>query len=155
MNDIAAQDGRGFFMLPQGYEGGGYYIYGTPDKGQSQYAHPKLISIIAMIAASWVACDIRKFGVGNISLADGIKHPDHSTHRSGLEVDIRPLRKDGLRLGCNIYHPQYDQNGTEKLITLFLKSHYVKDILFNDRDISGVQLASRHDDHFHVSIAME
>ena len=27
------QDKRGFFIVPQYYEGGGYYVYGTPESG--------------------------------------------------------------------------------------------------------------------------
>lgn len=32
MSEIPFQDKRGFFILPQKYEGGGYYTYGTPDQ---------------------------------------------------------------------------------------------------------------------------
>lgn len=152
MADVPIQDGRGFFVLPQGYEGGGYYTYGIPDEGRSQYAHPKLISVINMIAFRWTELDTRKFGVGNISLAEGVRHPDHKTHRSGLEVDIRPIRKDGKRLPCCISDHQYDWDATKKLIEIFLSSHYVKRILFNDSSIVGVRYAKGHDNHFHVDL---
>lgn len=29
----SSSDSRGFHMLPQGYEGGGYYITGAPEPG--------------------------------------------------------------------------------------------------------------------------
>jgi penicillin-insensitive murein endopeptidase len=154
MADIPVQDSRKFFVLPQGYEGGGYYTYGTPDEGRSQYAHPRLVSLIGMIASQWCGIDVRQFGVGNISLADGVKHPDHSTHRNGMEVDIRPLRKDGKRLPCSIYDSQYDRAATAKLIELLFSSVYVKKILFNDMSVSHVRMAPRHDDHFHVDLTL-
>ncbi len=92
MNDSPPQDGRGFFMLPQDYEGGGYYVYGTPGKGASQYAHPAMMTTILSVAARWSYQDWRKFGIGNLSLAGGVKHKDHKSHRSGLEVDVRLIR---------------------------------------------------------------
>lgn len=146
------QDSRKFFMLPQGYEGGGYYTYGTPDQGRSQYAHPRLITLIGLVAAAWAAIDERKFGIGNISLADGAKHPDHMTHRSGLEVDVRPVRKDGRRLPCSIHDAQYDRAATAKLIDLFRRNAVLKVVLFNDLLIPHVTPAKRHSDHFHVQL---
>ncbi len=153
MSNQNVQDSRNFFVLPQGYEGGGYYSYGTPTEGRSQYAHPLLISMIQHIAFQWTALDDRKFGVGNISLADGIQHPDHKTHRSGLEVDIRLVRKDGRKMPCTYREFQYDQAATAKLIQLFNAVTYVKQILFNDAFISGVKNCPHHDDHFHVALS--
>lgn len=146
------QDSRRFFMLPQGYEGGGYYIYGTPDQGRSQYAHPRMITVIGLVAAAWAALDDRKFGIGNISLADGIKHPDHATHRSGLEADVRPVCKDGRRLPCSMYDAQYDRAATAKLIDLFRKNAALQLVLFNDLSIPHVIQAKGHHDHFHVQL---
>ncbi|QYF94925.1 hypothetical protein KY495_07045 [Massilia sp. PAMC28688] len=51
-----------------------------------------MISLIQQVAFRWCAVDSRKFGVGNISLANGREFEPHSTHRSGLEVDIRLIR---------------------------------------------------------------
>ena len=149
MADTPVQDSRQFFVLPQGYEGGGYYAYGTPGEGRSQYAHPALISVINQIAFLWSGYDARKFGVGNISLADGVRHPDHRTHRSGLEVDIRPLRKNEKGINCTIHD---DRVGTEKLIKLFMVSPNIKHVVFNDLSIHGVRRAKNHDNHFHVAL---
>lgn len=146
------KDQRGFFMLPQGYEGGGYYVYGTPENGAGQYAHPDMMSLIMAVAARWDHEDIRKFGIGNLSLADGAKFPRHDTHRSGLEVDIRTIRKDGRQLPCNRYDDQYDLEATRRLITLFIMSGRIKTILFNDLRIPEVTYFSNHDDHFHLTL---
>jgi murein endopeptidase len=141
-------------LLPQGFEGGGYYAYGSPGGGRSQYAHPSMISLICGVAARWALLDKRKFGVGDISLANGVRHPDHKTHRSGLEVDVRPLRLDGKHLPCSIHDREYDQDATAKLIRLFLCTANVGKILFNDQSIPRMIRASGHDNHFHVSLRL-
>jgi penicillin-insensitive murein DD-endopeptidase len=48
---IQQKDSRGFFVLPQAPEEGGYYVYGNvggvPGTGHlAQYAHPNLLSLI-------------------------------------------------------------------------------------------------------------
>lgn len=151
MSNIQTRDSRGYFVLPQGYEGGGYYCYGTPDEGRSQYAHPKLMSFMAQVAVRWCAHETRKFGVGNISLPDGRKG-DHRTHLNGLDVDIRPIRKDGRRVACTIHDAQYDRAATAKLIEIFYSTGAIKSILFNDPDISRVRRWPGHDNHLHISL---
>jgi len=147
-------DSRGYFLIPQAYEGGGFYVYGTPDKERGQYAHPQLISALLQVARSWSYLDKRKFGVGNICLSGGGPFKGHKSHRSGLEVDIRPVRKGGNRLPCSIFDKQYDRDATAALIALFRKHSKVQLVLFNDRTIQGVSHASNHSDHFHVQIAV-
>lgn len=46
MSNQNVKDGRSFFVLPQSYEGGGYYAYGAPGGGISQYAHPAMLTTI-------------------------------------------------------------------------------------------------------------
>jgi penicillin-insensitive murein endopeptidase len=154
MPDIRVQDSRGFFILPQAPEEAAYYTYGTPGHGQSQYAHPALMTLIFQIEHRWSAIDDRKFGVGNISLANGVIHPDHATHRSGLEVDIRPLRKDGKQLPCSRLDNQYDVEATKSLVQLFWESGLVRRVLFNDVSIPRVTYARGHDNHFHVDMIL-
>jgi penicillin-insensitive murein endopeptidase len=145
-------DGRDYFVIPQAYEGGGYYVYGSPDKGRAQFAHPRLISLITLIASQWAAIDTRKFGVGNISLANGRLHPPHKSHQNGLQVDIRPLRLDGKCDVCDIKHREYDRAGTAKLINFFQTMPGVNLVLFNDVSIPGVKYAPKHNDHFHIGL---
>ncbi|WP_370659616.1 penicillin-insensitive murein endopeptidase [Massilia timonae] len=80
----------------------GHYVYGKLygqlAKWAYQYAHPIMMTAIPRVALKWHATDSRRIGIGDISMAGGPKSPDHNTHRSGLEVDVRPLRKDGLEL---------------------------------------------------------
>jgi len=152
-------------MLPQAPEEAGYYVYGNvggvPRTGpHAQYARPNLMSVIFYIEREWQAIDDRKFGIGNISLADGSKY-DHATHRKGTEVDCRPVRKDkmvGNAARCSRFDAIYDRDATLKLIRLFAEHPMVNLIYFNDdviqQAIGGgiVTSCHGHNDHFHVQI---
>ena len=150
------QDTRGFFMLPQAPMDSGYYTYGElyhkPDRGAFQYAHPIMMTAILRVGLEWQAVDRRRFGVGNISLPGGRKPNDHDSHMSGLEVDIRPLRKDGREEPVTYMDREYDHAATTRLIELFRTFTPVAFILFNDPDIPFVHHFPRHDDHFHVKM---
>ena len=141
-------------MLPQAPEGAGYYVYGTPENGASQYADPRLITIILFVEREWQLIDNRQFGIGNMSLADGVKHKDHSSHMKGLEVDVRPVRKDGRHQSVRYFDSDYDSIATEKLINIFQNFAPGKmRIYFNDNRIPGVRHRDKHDNHFHFEIA--
>lgn len=85
-------------------------------------------------------------------MSEGVKFKPHGTHRSGLEVDIRPLRVDGRRMPCTYRDHVYDRAATAKLIDIFRRVADVEFILFNDIRIRGVKAADTHDNHFHVAI---
>jgi penicillin-insensitive murein endopeptidase len=109
-----------------------------------------MMTLIFAVEREWQALDGRKFGVGNISRADGVK-TDHATHRKGVEVDIRQLRKDGERFPASYLSPDYDRDATRLLIALFGSNAPGRlTILFNDNEIVGVTPAAKHDNHFHV-----
>jgi murein endopeptidase len=150
------EDSRSFFMLPQSPMDSGYYTYGKldgkPDKGAYQYAHPLMMTAILRVGLEWQAIDKRRFGVGNISLPGGRKNKDHKSHMDGLQVDIRPLRKDGLEEPVTWMDAQYDQAGTAKLIELFRTFAPVDRVFFNAHGIPFVMPLKGHDDHFHVEL---
>lgn len=152
MLEVQPKDSRGYFILPQAPEEAGYYVYGTPPDGRGQYAHPSMLSFIFFIEREWAAIDNRKFGIGNISLAGGVAYAKHKTHKSGLEVDVRPLRKDGSQRQVYWYQEEYDRDGTAKLIALFQAYPGVRQILFNDKEIPFVKAFKDHDHHFHVAL---
>lgn len=146
-------DSRGYFMLPQAPEDAGYYVYGTPNNGAGQYAHPALMSMLFFVEREWAAIGDRKFGVGNISLAGGAVFKKHGTHKGGLQVDVRAVRTDGRRLPVSYQQQEYDKEATAKLIGFFFSHPSVKSVLFNDTEnIPGVRAWIGHDDHFHVDI---
>lgn len=150
MSEVAPQDARGLFMLPQAPEGSGYYVYGTPINGAAQYAHPNMMTLLLAVEREWILIDKRKFGVGNISVAGGLAF-GHKSHRKGLEVDVRPLRKDGHQAPVTFLSPDYDRYGTQLLIQLFRACAAVPLVIFfNDGKIPGTRPLAGHNDHFHV-----
>lgn len=150
------KDSRGLFMLPQATAGAGYYTYGIldrqPDRGAYQYPHPTMMTAILRVAFEWQAIDDSRFGVGNISLAGGRPHPDHASHKNGLQVDIRPMRKDRREAPVTWMDSQYDQASTVTLIELFRKFAPVTRIFFNAHGIPFITPMQHHDDHFHVEL---
>lgn len=152
MSGFQPHDSRGLFMLPQAPEGCAYYTYGTPTQGRAQYADPRLMTLILAVEREWSAIDSRRFGVGNISKAEGLGY-GHETHKNGLQVDVRPLRKDGRREPVWYTWPQYDREGTRKLTELFRRlSPRPLVILFNDLKIPSVKYWDRHNDHLHIAL---
>lgn len=152
MLEIQAKDRRGYYMLPQRPLEAAYYTYGTPPCGAGQYAHPKLLSLLFMVEGRWQGMDNRKIGFGNISLAEGVQFDPHEGHQKGLDIDVRPLRKDGAEASVTWSDTQYDRDATKKLISLFLEYSMVKVIFFNDKEIPRVILRIHHDNHFHVAL---
>lgn len=152
MNQSPDHDSRDFAKLPQNPENSGYYTYGTPSGGNAQFGHPKLLSFIFLLERRWRAVDARLFGVGNISLANGVVFHPHKSHKSGLEVDIRPLRKDGLRLPVRYHENFYDRDGTKKLVELMFGTGLIRRVMFNDSQIYGVHRLAGHDNHLHVEV---
>lgn len=146
------QDKRGYFMLPQMPEESGYYTYGTPSSGRGQYAQVQMLNFIFKLEHGWSITEERKIGIGNISLAEGKKFPPHVSHRSGLEVDIRPIRKDGLKQSVRWSSKEYDQVATQKLVNLIWQTGVVKKIGFNDPKIANATYMNGHDDHLHVEV---
>ena len=121
--------------------------------GGDQYAHPIMMTAILRVGLEWQAIDKRRFGVGNISRADRKDDDDHKNHLEGLEVDVRPLRKDGLHLPVRWDDGvHYDQLATARLIELFRTFAPVAVIWFNDPEIPFVRRQINHDDHFHVGL---
>lgn len=164
--ELQPKDKRGYFILPQAPEGAGYYVYGNlhhmPHSGHlAQYAHPGMLCLIFYIEREWQAIDDRKFGIGNISVAGGLPYDKHASHRKGIEMDIRPVRKDKLEGQCarvSRFDAVYDREASIKLVRLFLQHPMVTKVFFNDGEmqkaIGGgrVQSLRGHDDHLHIEI---
>lgn len=157
MGIFQPKDDRGYFMLPQAPEGAGYYVYGNiddvPGTGHlGQFAHPAMLSLIFWVENRWQATEKRRFGVGNISQANGPKFRPHATHKNGLQVDVRAVRLDGKQAGVTWSQADYDRAATAKLIAIFNAHPKVAKVFFNDRRVPGVFPLARHDNHFHVEV---
>jgi hypothetical protein len=71
---------------------------------------------------------------------------------NGLQVDVRPLRKDGREEPIRWWDAEYDLEATRKLIEMFRTFAPVIKIFFNGPEIPFVGRLTDHDDHFHVEL---
>lgn len=116
-----------------------------PNSGHlAQHAHPNMLSLIFHIEHQWQAI-----------------YDKHKSHRKGIEMDIRPVRKDkltGQAARVSRFDDVYDRDATIKLIRLFLQHPVVTKVFFNDasiqKEIGGgrVRFLIGHDDHLHIEI---
>ena len=100
-----------------------------------QYAHSNLLTLIFQIERAWQAMYDRKFGIGNISIDGGFAYDNHQSHRKGIEMDCRPVRKDyvtGQGARCTYRDKEYDLDATINLIRLFVEHPWIKIAYFND-----------------------
>jgi murein endopeptidase len=109
-----------------------------------------MMTLILAVEREWALIETRRFGVGNISVAGGLAF-GHKSHRKGLEVDVRPLRKDGRHDPVTFLSPDYDRYATQRLIQLFWDCAAAPLVVFfNDGKIPGTRPLVNHNDHFHV-----
>ncbi|MBC8031033.1 MAG: peptidoglycan-binding protein [Pyrinomonadaceae bacterium] len=83
--------------------------------------------------------------------------PPHLSHRLGVDVDVRPVRKDGKNARVLITDPEYDRARTTALIDLWWRKAPVQLVLFNDTTVIGAGLSRPspgHANHFHVRLRM-
>ncbi len=118
------------------------------------FGTPGVIDLLQIIASVWHHAypDI-DIGFGPISLEGG-GDMGHKSHKVGVDVDVRPLRKDGKPLPTSIFLSSYSRDLTASLIGSFFYLNafltQVKVIFFNDSSISDVTRSDGHNDHFHV-----
>lgn len=105
------------------------------------------MTAILRVALEWQARDPRRIGIGDISLANGPKTPDHSSHRDGLQVDVRALRKDGREPPVRWSEPEYDLEATIRLGICT-----GDEVLFNDKRVPFTQIWPGHDNHMHIEL---
>ena len=94
-------------LLPK--SGKGYYW--KDDHPQDYYGRRSTIDKIIKLGKEWDRTHGSNpgIGIGDISLKGGgdffynppHTQPPHKGHKTGLEVDIRPMRKDGTRQGVS------------------------------------------------------
>lgn len=133
--------------------GPGYDLYGDRNH---QYGRADTIRALQDIGAAWQRSHPNGpiIGMGNISLLGGGFTPAHKAgHRLGLEVDIRPMRKDGRNLPVTYQDPAYSRELTQQLVNTIRANPLmpIRAIFFNDPAIAGVQPLEGHDNHLHVA----
>src|SRR5687767_9100474 len=76
--------------------GPGFRTYNREAGGADQYGTRSTIDRIQRLGQTWAQRNPnRPFEVGDISRQGGGRFPPHSTHRSGNDVDMRPISRNG------------------------------------------------------------
>lgn len=128
----------------------GHGLYVKATGSSSLFGTPKTLASLEKLARKVAEKLGANVGIVDISLESGGKHPDHRSHRRGVDVDLRPLRKDRQNLGVDISSPAYSHDLTKAMVGYLLEDSNVQIILFNDRQINGVTWAAGHGNHLHV-----
>jgi murein endopeptidase len=133
-------------LLPA--SGAGYYCYGPADH---RYGQAHVVAAITAFASRWAEDHPDwTFGIGDLSRRGGGDTPRHSSHENGLNIDVRPLRGDGLHQPVIITERAYSRERTRALVEGFLAIPEMDRILFNDRAIRRVRWWEGHHNHLHL-----
>ena len=128
---------------------------GIPQDAGRVWGHPQVIQALISIGSMWYQSHPSgpRIQIGDISFANGAVMAPHSSHRKGLDVDLRPVRNDGGELPVSFTDQKYSRALTQELVNLIRgnKVLSVRSILFNDPNVNGVTYWSGHNDHLHVS----
>jgi len=130
----------------------GLCAYGSAYK---RYGKGNTMTLLENIGKNYKRYGEGYISVGNISLKGGGYMRPHSSHRVGLDVDLRPMRMDNRQ--CT--NPMqwnwngYDRDATRKLVRALRATGRIKLILFNDPVLIREGLVTKysgHDNHLHV-----
>lgn len=98
-----------------------------------------------------------RVAIGDIGFEHGGDIPGHESHDRGLDVDVRPMRRDEnhCRWGVNYRSAVYDRAATRALIRAIRAAApgHIKLIYFNDPVLIREGLSrwhAGHDDHVHI-----
>jgi peptidoglycan hydrolase-like protein with peptidoglycan-binding domain len=125
--------------------------------GQANWGTAAAIGQLEAAAASLRRAGISRPAVGDLGFEHGGNIPDHATHEQGLDVDLRPMRRDDRQCswGTNWRTSTYDRAATRALVRAIRATApgHVKVIYFNDPILIREGLTrwyTGHDDHLHV-----
>lgn len=92
------------------------------------------------------------FGVGDISKKGGGVISGHTSHRGGVDVDLRLVRTDWMIAPTTWQQAVYSREITQELIDLLWTNTQlaVRQVFFNDPDSRGTTPWTNHDNHIHV-----
>lgn len=141
-------------LLPA--KGLGFVTFNRGAGGAYQYGQAPTIEAITRVGEVWhKAYPSVPFAVGHISRKGGGKFPPHESHRTGRDIDVRPMRTDQQSLPVTFTDPAYSYDLTLELITVWRKLAHVELIFFNDPKIDKLGLArpwAGHHNHLHIRL---
>lgn len=128
----------------------GIFAYYTPDR---TWGTAETIAALVEIGRIWsLRHDRPRVGIGDISQRGGGAISGHASHRLGVDIDLRAIRKDGSEGRLLWTDALYSRALTQELVDLFhvTGKAALKLIFFNDPNIVGVQPWPNHDNHLHA-----
>ena len=141
-------------LLPE--SGPGFVTFYRGENGKNQYGQQSTIDAALSVASAWNELHPdRPMAIGQISLKGGGPMGSHQLHQKGVDLDIRPERKDLENTPVDMSDPQYSRTLTTELINLWWEEAPVKFVYFNDPSVIAAHLSQHsggHDDHFHVNV---
>jgi Putative peptidoglycan binding domain len=142
--------------LPE--SGVGFVTNNRGPNGAAQFGLQSTIDACLAVAREWSLTHPHPFSIGQISKKGGGPMPPHQSHRLGVDVDVRPVRKDGQNSGVTIADAEYDRAATTALIELWWQKAPVQLVLFNDQTVINAGLSRAHPghgNHFHVRLRIK
>ena len=133
----------------------------TNNRGNNhfQFGQQSTIDAAIRVAAAWnKKHPNRPFSIGQISNKGGGPMPPHKSHQMGVDVDVRPMRKDGENAPVTITDTNYDRELTTELIALWWRLAPTQAVFFNDQTAIEAGLSrfvNGHHNHFHVRLRMK
>jgi penicillin-insensitive murein endopeptidase len=144
-------------QLPE--SGTGFVTNNRGAHGEFQFGQQASIDAAILVAAAWDALHSGShLSIGQISKKGGGPFPPHLSHRLGVDIDVRPMRKDGQNQGVTIDDAEYDRALTTELINLWWENAPVQAVFFNDTTVIAAKLSQfvkGHGNHFHVRLRMK
>lgn len=137
-------------FVPLGKAGPGFYWYGSTNT-MAYYGTANTIATLQEVTRQWQEeYPGYRLGVGDISNPHGGYLPGHVSHRLGVDLDLRLMRKDGREAPSTYQDSSYSRALTQELVDRLLATGEVETIFFNDMMVLGVSPWPNHDDHLHV-----
>lgn len=125
--------------------------------GAANWGTAAAIGQLEAAASSLARAGISRPAVGDVGFEHGGDIAGHQSHEQGLDVDLRPMRRDDRQCswGTNWRSSTYDRAATRALVRAIRATApgHVKVIYFNDPTLVREGLTrwySGHDDHLHV-----
>jgi len=135
------------------------FVTNNRGNNQFQFGQQSTIDAAIRVAASWnEKHSNRPFSMGQISKKGGGPMPPHKSHQLGVDVDVRPMRKDGENAPVTIADSQFDRELTTELIKVWWRLAPTQAVFFNDQSVIDAGLSrfvNGHHNHFHVRLRMK
>lgn len=134
--------------------GAGICLYGSEPGTAESWGTANTVHGVRLAAAA-VRGRHGRVAVGDLSYEHGGDTPQHTSHRVGLDVDLRPMAAGGRQCSTPSawQSPAYSRAGTRALVRALWATGRVRLVYFNDPVLIReglVQAYVGHDNHLHV-----